>query len=329
MKFSHRAVLAACLTACASVSGAFVFHSYAANAYPDRPIKLVVGYATGGPADILARILAAKLGGILGQQVYVDNRPGASGNIATEDVARATPDGYTLLMATLPNAVNETLFPNFPYHFGKDLVPVAPVADTSLVLVVNPSLGVKSVADLIALAKSKPGQILYATAGQGTATHLGGELFSMMTGTKLVPVHYKGGGETITDLLSGQVKLMFSSIPPVIGLVHEGKLIGLATTGTKRDPNFPNLPTVEEAGLPKFDLSLWYGLAAPAGTPQDVLQRLADSTAEALKDTGVKASLAANGYKPMGGTAKQFGDFVGSEVQKWKKVVETSGMVRQ
>lgn len=329
MRSSVRTTLAVCCIAFAALVGAFACLTEAATAYPDRPIKLVVGYAPGGPADILARILAGKLGSILGQQVFVENRPGASGNIATEDVARSAPDGYTLLMATLPNAVNETLFPDFPYRFGKDLVPVAPVADTSLVLVVNPALGVKSVAELIALAKSKPGEILYATAGQGTATHLGGELFSMMTGVKLVPVHYKGGGETLKDLLSGQVKLMFSSIPPVIGLVHEGKLLGLATTGTKRDPNFPDLPTVEEAGLPRFDLSLWYGLAAAAGTPDAVLKSLSDATAEALKDPAVKASLAANGYQPMAGTREQFGEYVENEVQKWKKVVEASGMVRQ
>lgn len=329
MSWFRRTVLTVIAAAFGILSIGLARPSYAAETYPDRPIKLVVGYAAGGPADILARILAAKLGNILGQQVYVENRTGASGNIATEDVARSAPDGYTLLMVSISNTVNETLFPSFPYHFGKDIVPVAPVAETSLVLVVNPSLGVKSVAELIALAKSKPGEILYATAGQGTATHLGGELFSMMTGVKLVPVHYKGGGETLKDLLSGQVKLMFSSIPPVIGLVHQGKLLGLATTGAKRDSSFPDLPTVEEAGLPRFDLSLWFGLAVPAGTPEGVLKRLAEATAETLKDPGVKASLAANGYQAMTGTREQFDDYVLNEVQKWKKVVEASGMARQ
>jgi tripartite-type tricarboxylate transporter receptor subunit TctC len=329
LKILSRSASAIGVVALVMLTSLLLTQARAATSYPDRPIRLVVGYATGGPADILARIVAAKLGEILGQQVFVDNRPGASGNIATENVARSSADGYTLLMATLPNAVNETLFPDFPYKFGKQIVPVAPVADTSLVLVVNEALGVKSVADLVALAKAKPGEILYATAGQGTATHLAGELFSMMSDVKLVPVHYKGGGETLKDLLSGQVKLMFSSIPPVLGLVHEGKLIGLATTGTKRDPNLPDLPTVEEAGLPRFDLSLWYGLAAPTGVPEDVLNRLENATAEALKDRAVKANLAANGYQPMSGTRAEFGDYVQREVQKWKKVVETSGMATQ
>jgi tripartite-type tricarboxylate transporter receptor subunit TctC len=273
LKIWSRAAAAIGILALVTLAPLLLTPSQAAT-FPERPIRVVVGYATGGPADILARIVAAKLGDILGQQVFVENRPGASGNIATENVARSSADGYTLLMATLPNAVNETLFPDFPYKFGQQIVPVAPVAATSLVLVANETLGVKSVADLVALAKAKPGEILYATAGQGTATHLGGELFSMMSGVKLVPVHYKGGGETLKDLLSGQVKLMFSSIPPVLGLVHDGKLVGLATTGTKRDPNLPDLPTVEEAGLPRFDLSLWYGLAAPAGVLEDVIKRL-------------------------------------------------------
>jgi len=297
--------------------------------YPERPVQMVVGYAPGGPADIVARLLAAKLSDILGRQFVVENKPGASGNIATETVGRANPDGYTILMSTLPNAVNETLYPNFKYKFGQNIVAVAPVAETSLVVVVNPSLGVKSIADLIALAKSKPGELLYATAGQGTATHLAGELFSQASNVKMVPVHYKGGGETIRDLLSGQVKLMFSSIPPVLGLVREGKLIGLATTGSKRDATLPTLPTIEESGLPSFNLSLWYGLAAPAGTPENVLNRLETATAEALKDPKVAAALASNGYHPMDGTRKDFTAYVHSEVLKWKKVIESSSTMKQ
>ena len=311
-----------------AILAASLLSPQAQAAFPERPIKMVVGYAAGGPSDIIARLLAAKLSELLGQQVYVENRAGASGNIATEVVSRATPDGYTLLMATLPNAVNETLYPDFKYKFGKDIVAVAPVADTSLVAVVNPSLGVKSIAELIAYTKAHPGE-LYATAGRGTATHLAGELFSLATDAKLVPVHYKGGGETIKDLMSGQVKLMFSSIPPVLGLVRDKTLLGLATTGLKRDPTLPDLPTIEEAGLPSFNLSLWYGIAAPAGTPEEVIQRLDAATAEALKDPKLMGSLAQNGYHPMGGTRKDFTDFVQSEVQKWKKVVESSSTMRQ
>jgi tripartite-type tricarboxylate transporter receptor subunit TctC len=300
----------------------------AQSSFPERQIQLVVGYAPGGPADIVARLLASKLGDLLGKPVYVENRAGASGNIATEYVGRAAPDGYTLLMATLPNAVNETTFPDFKYRFGKEIVAVAPVADTSLVVVVNQALGAKSVSDLVDLARKDTNGLLYATAGQGTATHLAGELFAQAAHVKLTPVHYKGGGETIKDLLSGQVKLMFSSIPPVVGLIHENKLLALATTGSTRDKTLPDVPTFAEQGLAKVNVSLWYGLAAPAGTPSAVLDKLQNATAKAIQDPQVVEALAKTGYRPMAGDRKDFTAFVAGEVTKWKAVVEASGMTK-
>jgi tripartite-type tricarboxylate transporter receptor subunit TctC len=301
--------------------------AFSQSAYPNRPIRIVVGFAPGGPTDIIARVVGAKLSDLLGQQVYVENRPGASSNIATEVVARAPADGYTLLMASIANAVNESLFKNLRYRFGQDLIPVAPFAETANVLVVHPSLDVKSVADLVALAKAKPGDVLYATAGKGTATHLAAELFDMMAGLKMTPIHYKGGGETIKDLVSGQVKVMFSTIPPVLGFVKDGTLRGLATTGPKRDRTLPDLPTIAEAGLGGYDVRLWFGLIAPAGTPRDAVDRLSAATRQALNAPELEATLAAQGYDPLVATPEEFDAFYRGEVAKWAKVIATVGTI--
>ena len=227
---SARLGIALALTGAVASAGIAV----AQSAYPSKPIKLVVGFAAGGPSDILARVAGAAMSKSLGEQIYVENRTGASGNLATELVARAEPDGYTLLLATLSQPVNETLFKNFKYKAADNFALIASMVETGLVLLVHPSLEVKSVQDLIAMAKAKPGEVLYATAGKGTATHLAAELFNAAAGTKMTPVHYRGGGDTIKDLLSGQVKVMFSTIPPVLGFVKEGKLRGIATTGRSR-----------------------------------------------------------------------------------------------
>jgi tripartite-type tricarboxylate transporter receptor subunit TctC len=315
------------MAALAGVAAIAPDHAQAQTPYPNKPIRIVVGFAPGGPTDIIARVVGAKLSDILGQQVYVENRAGASSNIATEVVARAGADGYTLLMASIANAVNESLFKNLRYRFGEDLIPVAPFAETANVLVVHPSLDVKSVADLVALAKAKPGDVLYATAGKGTATHLAAELFNMLAGLKMTPIHYKGGGETIKDLVSGQVKVMFSTIPPVLGFVREGTLRGLSTTGPKRDRALPDLPTIAEAGLPGFDVRLWFGLIAPAGTPRDAVDRLSAATRQALSTPELKATLAAQGYDPLFGTPEEFGAYYRGEVEKWGKVVATVGTI--
>ena len=203
----------------------------AQTAYPNKPVKLVVGFAAGGPTDILARVVGAGMGKVAGEQFYIENRTGAGGNIATEAAAQAEPDGYTVQVTLMSSAVNESLFKNFKIKFSNHFEPIGGIAHAGLVLLVHPTLDVKNVSDLIKLEKSKPGQLLYASAGAGTATHLAAELFNFMTGTKLMPVHYKGGGETIKDLLSGEMKIMFSTIPPVLGFVKEGRLRGIATTG--------------------------------------------------------------------------------------------------
>jgi tripartite-type tricarboxylate transporter receptor subunit TctC len=303
--------------------------AHAQAAYPTKPIRIVVGFAAGGPADIVARVVGAKLGDILGQQVVVENRGGAGGVIGTETVARAEPDGYTLLLTPLANAVNETLAKNLRYKYGEHLIAVAPLAETANVLVVHPSLGVKSVSELIALAKAKPGEVLYATAGRGTATHLTSELFNLMAGTKLAPVHYKGGGDTLKDLASGEVKVMFSSIAPVLAFVQQGRLIGLATTGPKRDRALPDLPTIAESGLAGFDMRLWLGLLAPAGTPRPIVDRLSSAITQALNLPDLKTALAAQGFEPLVGTPEQFDAFYRSETEKWRKVIEATGMAKE
>jgi tripartite-type tricarboxylate transporter receptor subunit TctC len=290
-----------------------------------QPLRIVVGFAAGGPTDILARVVGAKLGDILGQHVVIENRTGASGNIASEAVARAPADGTTLLMAPLVFAVNESLFPDRHFEYAKDFTAVAQLAATSNVLVTHPSLPVKTVQDLIALAKAKPGELLYATAGKGTATHLAGELFGLMAGVKMVPVHYRGGGDLIKDLLSGEIKLTFSTIPPVLGFIQDGTLRGIATTAPERDKALPDLPTVAEAALPGYDVQLWLGLLAPAGTPQKIVAQLSEATAQALTSPEIKSALTVQGFEPQYQTPEKFDAFMRSEIVKWGKVIKVVG----
>ena len=319
-----RAAMLGCLIAAAVAPQALA----QAN-YPTKPIRIMVGFAAGGPADIIARVVGGKLGELLGQQVVIENRAGAGGTLATDAVARSDADGYTLLMTPLANAVNETLFKTMRAKVGEQLMAVAPLAETANVLVVHPSLDVKSVSDLIALAKSKPGDILYASAGRGTATHLTSELFCMMAGVKLTPVQYRGGGEAAKDLLSGQVKVMFSSIAPVLEHVKSGSLRGIATTGPKRDAALPDLPTVAESGLPGFDVRLWIGLLAPSGTPRPVIERLSGALTQALAIPEMKNALAAQGFDPLIGTPEQFDTFYRGEVEKWAKVIQAVGLTAE
>jgi tripartite-type tricarboxylate transporter receptor subunit TctC len=299
--------------------------SHAQNSYSTRPVRLIVGFAAGGPTDIIARVVGAKLGDILGQQVVVENRTGASGNLASEVVARSAPDSLTFLLTPLAFAANESLFPNRHFEYAKDFAAVAPLAETSNVLLVHPSLDVKTVQGLIAFGKTSPNGILYASAGKGTATHLAGELFGMMAGVKMVPVHYRGGGELVKDLLSGEVKVTFSTIPPVLDFIQKGNLRGIATTGAKRDQTLPDLPTIAEAALPGYDVRLWLGLLAPASTPRDLVNRISSACAEALRSEDVRSALAAQGFTPLTGTPEEFDTFVRDEIVKWGKVIKVIG----
>ena len=320
-RFGRKVLMAIVLGGSMLVPGA----ALAQSDFPNKPVHFVVGFAPGGPSDIISRVIGAKMGEILGQQVVVENRTGAGGVVATDHVARSEPDGYTMLNTTTANASNESLSKSLQARFGRDLVAVATLADTANILVVHPSLGVKSLPEFIALAKKQDG-LLYATAGVGSSTHLTSELFNAMAGVKTMPVHYRGGGDAMKDLLSGQVKMMFSSIAPVIGAVQEGKLIGIATTGAKRDPAFPNLPTVAEAGVPGFETRLWIGITVRAGTPKPIVDKLADAAAKAAQDPTVVATLAKQGFQPLVMNPQQFDAYYRAERDKWGKVIRETKM---
>jgi tripartite-type tricarboxylate transporter receptor subunit TctC len=244
-------------------------------------------------------------------------------------MARSAPDGYTLLNTPVATVANEFLSKDIKYEYGKDIIAVCQQAETANILVVSPTLGVKTVADLVKLAKEKPGYLQYATAGRGSATHLTSELFNMVAGINTVPVHYRGGGDTIKDLLSGEVKMMFSSIAPVQDYVRDGRLVGLATTGPKRDPAFPNLPTIAESGYPGFDVRLWIGMTAPAGTPKAIIDKLADANNKALQSPEVQQALAAQGFRPMIGSPDEFDAFYRSERKKWGNVIKENGLDKE
>src|SRR6266851_435832 len=303
--------------------------AYTQADYPNKPIRILVGFAPGGASDVISRVVGSKMGEIMGVQFVVENKTGAGGAIATQDVARSAPDGYTLLNTTLGTVANEFLSKTIKYEYGKDIIAVCPQAETANILVVSPSLGVKTVADLVKLAKEQPGVLQYATAGRGSATHLNSELFNMVAGIKTVAVHYRGGGDTVKDLLSGAVKIMFSSIAPVQEFVRDGRLVGLATTGPKRDPAFPNLPTIAESGYPGFDVRLWIGMTAPAGTPADIIHKLADANKKALETPEIRTALTAQGFAPMIGSAEDFDAFYLAERAKWETVIKVIGMDKE
>jgi tripartite-type tricarboxylate transporter receptor subunit TctC len=298
----------------------------AADAYPARPIRFVVAFPPGGGTDIIARSIAQKLSGRLSQQVVVDNRPGAGGNIGTDVVAKSAPDGYTLLMGSAgPLAINASLFASMPFDPIRDLAPVTLAASTPNVLVVHPSLKAATVKELIALAKAHPGEINFASSGHGTPAHLAGELFNTMAGVKLVHVPYKGASPALADLLGGQVQIMFSTMPPALPHVKDGKLRALAVTSLKRSPAAPGLPTVDEAALPGFEANTWHGVVLPAGAPPAIIARLNREIVAILHQPDVVERLSAQGAEPVGSTPEEFAAYIRSETVKWAKVVRESG----
>jgi tripartite-type tricarboxylate transporter receptor subunit TctC len=321
--------LSLCLALAAAASAVAIDGVHAQPAYPSKPIRIVVGFAAGGPSDIVARVVGASVSKTLGEQVYIENRAGASGNLATEAVARAEPDGYTLLLSTFTHPLNETLFKDFKYKAADSFEPIACLVETGLVLLVHPSLNVKTVQELVTMAKAQPGEILYATAGKGTATHVAAELFNTAAGIKMTPVHYRGGGDTIRDLLSGQVKVMFSTIPPVVALLKDGRLRGIATSGLQKDKVLPELPTIAEASVPGYSVSLWSGLSAPKGTPRPIIDRLAASARQALAEPDTLKALEAQGYSPKFLGPDEFRVFYAAEVAKWAKVASAIGTLNE
>ena len=294
--------------------------------YPTRAITLIVPYAAGGGNDVMARIVADKMSAALGQQIVVENRGGAGGSIATRQVAKSEPDGYTLgLGGTGTLAIDPTLYSNVGYDPRKDFAPVGLIATSALVVLVHPSIPAHSVKDLIALAGKEPGALNYASAGSGSGIHLGSELFASMAGIKLTHVPYKGSAPALTDLLGGHVAIYFSSLPPAIGLVKDGKVRALAVTGAKRSAVFPDLPTVAEAGLPGYEAVLHYGIVAPAGTPGPIIEKLNQALQTALANEDVKAKIAADGAEPLPSTPADYAADIEREEAKWSEIVRKSG----
>jgi tripartite-type tricarboxylate transporter receptor subunit TctC len=293
--------------------------------YPTKPIRFILPFPPGGGTDTLGRIIGAKLGDGLGQQVLMDNRPGAGANIGAEIAAKSPPDGYTLLMGNVAHAINMSLYSKLNYNFLKDFAPVSLLASTPNIVVVHPSIPAKSVKELVALAKSRPDALDYASSGSGSSAHLAGVLFEQMAGVKMNHIPYKGGGPAVIALVGGQVAIGFATTPSVISHIKSGKLRGLAVTGGKRSPSTPDLPTVSEAGVKGYEVSGWYGILVPTGTPKEAITRLHAESVKAIKLRDVKERLDATGFEGIGTTPDEFGTFIRSEVEKWGKVVKASG----
>lgn len=309
--------IAACLVLAAGAASAD-------EAYPTRPVRLIVGFAAGSTADVGARILSRKLGEIMGQSIVIENRPGAGSMISTEYVARAPKDGYTLLLGTIAATINATLSPRQTVNFSKDLEPIVLVSSIPNILVVYPPLGVNSVKDLIALAKAKPDQISYGSAGVGSAPHLSAELFKQMAGVQMTHVPYQGSAQAVTDLIAGRVQVMFSPASTVLAFIKQGTLKALASTESKRTSIAPDLPTMSEAGLTNFETSVWFGILAPAGTPSYVVTKVSRAVNEALKDQEVLKLLHAQGMDALGGSPDEFSRYIASETAKWANVIKTA-----
>jgi tripartite-type tricarboxylate transporter receptor subunit TctC len=319
--------------AAAALAPALVLPAAAQSTWPSKPVRIVVPFAAGGTTDILARALAPELQKAFGQPFIIDNKPGAGGNNGAAEVAKAAPDGYTLLMGTVgTHAINAALYPKMPFDHVKEFQPVTLVAGVPNVLVLNPAsaqrYGVNSVADLAKAAKANPGRMNMASSGNGTSIHLAGELFKTMTGTFMVHFPYRGSGPALIDLIGGNMDLMFDNLPSAMPHIKSGRLKALAVTSATRSAAMPELPTVAEAGgatLKGYEASSWFGLLAPAGTPMDIVNRVQQETAKALASPALKERLAAQGAIPSGNTPAEFAKFIADETAKWAKVVKASG----
>ena len=296
-----------------------------AQSYPAKPVRIVVPYPPGGPNDIVARTVGQKLSEQLGQPVIVDNKPGASGNIGAESVAKSPADGYTLLLLTTGHTINPSLYPKLGYDLEKDLAPVTQLTAGPMVVIVNPALPAGNIKELISLAKAKPGTLNFGSAGNGSSTHLAPELFSSMAGIKMNHIPYKGSAPAMTDLMAGQIQVAFDFMISAMPHVKSGKVKALAVTSTTRSPVAPELPTVAESGVPGFEVIGWNGLVAPAATPKEVVARLNAELKKALEQPNVKARFAAQGFSATWTPPEKFGAYIQAEHTKWAKVVKDSG----
>lgn len=296
-----------------------------AQQFPSKPIKIIVPFPAGGTVDFFARVVSSKLTDAIGQTVLVENRAGAGGNIAAEAVAKAAPDGYTLLMGSEVVAINTSLYTKLSYDPVKDLAPITLVGTVPNILIVNPSLPVNSVKELIALAAKTPGKISFASTGQGTSSHLSSELFKLMANVDLLHVPYKGGPPAVADLIGGQINMMFINMPTGLPHVKSGKARILAVSSARRVAQLPDVPTVDQAGLKGFETAAWSGLYAPAGTNPEIISRLNAEVVKILKIPSVREQLAGQGAEPVGDTPEEFGHFTRDEIAKWAKLIKISG----
>ena len=296
-----------------------------AQSYPNRPVKIVVPFAAGGPADNYARFVAQRLGEELKQSFVIDNKPGAGSIIGTDLVAKAPADGYTLLMMSNTHTVNESLIPSKPFGLMKDFVGIAPVNYSNLLLVVHPSVPAKTVGELIALAKARPGKINYASSGNGTPYHMAGELFKHMAGIDMTHVPYKGSSGARTDIVGGQVDVMFDAETTMAAMARDGKVRALAGTGLSRSSNLPDMPTVSESGVLRYEATIWLGLMAPKGTPPEIVNRLNAEVRKIVNNPEVKATWAKQGAVPMSMTVAEFDQYLHADIAKWANIVKVSG----
>jgi tripartite-type tricarboxylate transporter receptor subunit TctC len=296
-----------------------------AQTYPTRPVRLIVSVAAGGSADIVARLMGQWLSDRLGQQLIIDNRPGGGNNVGAEAAINAAPDGYTLYLANSANAINATLYQRLKFNFIRDITPVAAIIRLPNVMEINPSVPVKSVLDFVAYAKANPGKINFASSGNGSTIHMSGELFKMMTGVNMVHVPYRGAGPALTDLLSGQMQVMFDNMPSSIEFIRDGKLRPLAVTTATRWEGLPDLPTVAEF-VPGFEASAWFGVGAPKNTPVGIVEKLNEEINSILADPKVKARLVDLGGTVLRGSPSEFGRLIADDTEKWRKVVEALGI---
>lgn len=332
MRYSFRSLQPRCAAAILMLAGAviaapaFAAQRDATQNYPDKPIRLIVPFAPGGGTDITARTIAQKLTERLGQTVVVDNRPGANGTIGVDLAAHATPDGYTLSMISSSHTVNVSLIKKLPYDLIKDLAPITQATTQPYALVIHPSVPAKSVKELIALAKAKPGTLNYGSSGTGGLSHLSGALFASLAKINIVHIPYKGGSPAMTDVIGGQIQMLFSTILQSHAHLKAGRLRGLAVTTPKRSPAEPNLPTMQEAGVPGYAVAGWYGVLAPAKVPQPILEKLNREIVAILHLPDVGPRLAADGSEPVGSTRAEFGEHIRSEIAKWRKLVLEAGI---
>lgn len=319
---THLAFMLLAAAALAGITGT----ASAQSAYPNKPLRLIVPFAAGGPTDVLARVIGQKLGESLGQPVVVESRPGAGGNIASDHVAKASPDGYTLILGTVgTHAINASLYSKLPFDTARDFAPIALVASATIVMVVHPSVPAATVNEFVALAKSRPQPFSMASPGSGTPHHLAGELFKTVTAVDMVHIPYKGAAPALNDIMGGQASVGFVSLPAALPHVKAGKLRALGITATKRSVVAPDVPTIAESGAPGYEVENWYGVLAPAGTPREILNKLNDAIIKLLQAKDVKELLNNQGFEVLQSTPDQFAAFSKTELVKWAKLVKLSG----